>query len=52
MIVNRFGAGQNVIDTVAVGRKKVLVGDADLLRAARLDREDAGTNQIVADEFE
>ena len=52
MVVDGLRARQRVVNPVAVGREQMLIDDADLLRRARLDGEDARTDETVADKFE
>ena len=51
-LIERFAAGKAVVDAVAVGFKKVFVGQSNALTAVRLDGEDAGSDEVVTGELE
>ena len=51
-VFDRLASRQDVIDPIAVRRQQVLVGQPDRLRPARLDREDAGADQVEPRELQ
>ena len=51
-VVECLAARQHVVDAVAVGFADVFVGQPDLLASVRLDRKDAGADQMEIDELQ
>ena len=51
-VLDRLGPRQHVVDPVSVRREEVLIRQADRLSPSRLDREDAGPDEVEPGELQ